>query len=242
MRVKYTFTSTATVDTIHSFYWDFGNGQTSTLESPDSVTYATPGNYTPVLVINDRADLMIVKPDLVTVHLTVPADFAYYDTVTYFTYVFSHNEPLDPAADYTFLWDFEGVGTRSGRKEVITFPSADTFQVSLTVSDNFGCSSSAEHTVVIQEEISVQNVFTPNGDNFNDFFMVSSQGTFPLKVKIFTRAGVLVYEAEGTRILWDGYAASGQKLNPGVYFYTIESLMGDPDNRYSKAGILYMYK
>jgi len=242
MRVKYGFTSTATVDTISSFYWDFGNGQTSTLESPDSVTYLAPGTYTAVLVFNGRADLMIVKPDLITVHQTVPADFVYYDTVTYYTYVFNHTEPLDPAAEYTFLWDFQGVGSRSGRKEVITFPSADTFLVSLTVSDNFGCSSFAQQTVIIQEEISVQNVFTPNGDNFNDFFMVTSNGGFPLKLKVFTRAGILVYEAEGTNILWDGYAASGQQLKEGVYFYTIEAIEGDPKNRYSKAGLLYMYK
>jgi len=240
MHVKYTITPDP--DTISSFYWDFGNGQTSTLKSPDSVKYEFAGNYTPSLVLNNDLNLIIVKPDYISVHLTVPADFVYYDTVTYFTYVFSHSEPLDTGATYSFLWDFEGVGTRSGRKEVITFPSADTFLVSLTVSDNFGCTSTTRKSIVLLEEISVQNVFTPNGDNSNDYFMVNSEGGYPLKLRIFSRAGILVYESEGTNLLWDGYSASGQQLNPGVYFYTIEALEGDPKKRYSKAGVLYMYK
>jgi gliding motility-associated-like protein len=164
----------------------------------------------------------------------VPADFIYYDTVTYYTYVFSHSEPLDSGATYSFLWDFEGVGTRSGRKEVITFPSADTFLVSLTVSDNFGCTSTTRKSIVLLEEISVQNVFTPNGDNSNDYFMVNSEGGFLLKLRIFSRAGILVYESEGTNLLWDGYSASGQQLNPGVYFYTIEALEGDPKKSIQK--------
>jgi gliding motility-associated-like protein len=242
MKVKYTFTSTASVDTITDFYWDFGNGQTSNLRNPDTVVYENAGIYTPALVYNNRADLMIVKPDLISVNHTVPANFRYNDTLSARTFVFEHIEPLDAGTSYTYLWNFESVGTGSNSKEIVTFPETDTFGISLTVSDDNGCSDTRNLQLVVVEEISVQNVFTPNGDNINDFFVIVSNGGVPVVARIFTRAGILVYKSEGTTITWDGITASGQKLNPGIYFYTIEALNGDALKSHSKAGVLYMYK
>jgi len=242
MKVKFIFTSTATVDSITSFYWDFGNGQTSTIMNPDTVVYENAGVYTPALVFNNRADLMIVKPDLITVNHTVPANFRVNDTLSARTYVFEHTEPLDAGTSYIYLWNFEGVGVRSGSKEIVTFPATDTFNISLTVSDDNGCSSSTSQKLVVLEEISVQNVFTPNGDNINDFFVIVSNGGLPVVVRIFSQAGILVYKSEGTIIMWDGITTSGHKLNPGIYFYTVEALSGDAIKSHSKAGVLYLYK
>jgi gliding motility-associated-like protein len=242
MKVKFSFTSTATVDTITSFYWDFGNGATSPLEDPDTVVYTAAGTYTPALVFNARPDLMIVKPDLIEVHRTVPAIFSYYDSVSYDVYVFEHTEPLDPGVNYTFTWDIESFPIKTGRRQIVQFPSMDTFTVILTVSDDLGCTSTSRQDVFVTEDILVQNVFTPNGDGFNDYFLITSNGGFPLSLRIFTRTGLLVFEAEGTTVTWDGKTASGMEVNPGIYFYSIEALEGDPNKRFSKAGVLYLYK
>jgi len=242
MRVKYAFTPGMSTDSTTSYYWDFGNGETSTAKDPDTVTYSLPGNYSPALVYNNRADLMIVKPDLITVHHTVPANFIYYDSVSYNVYVFEHTEPLDAGVTYTFTWDIETFPPRTGRRQVVTFGAMDTFKVSLTVADNLGCTSTFSQNVYVLEDISVQNVFTPNGDGYNDYFMITSNGGFPIFLRIFSRAGILIYETEGTTLIWEGRTASGQALNPGIYFYTIEALKGDPNKRYSKAGVLYLFK
>ncbi|MBN1158833.1 MAG: gliding motility-associated C-terminal domain-containing protein [Bacteroidales bacterium] len=242
LEVKYTFISYATIDTIENYYWDFGDGHTSNLQDPDTVVYYNGGIYSPALVLNNRTDLMIVKSDLITAHRTVQADFRYFDTVSYYTYVFEHTDILDNAVTYDFLWDFEDVGLRTGQREIVTFPRIDSFEVVLTVSDNFGCTSTVSKLVIILEDIQVQNVFTPNGDNINDFFFVSSNGSYPLNLKIFTRTGVLVYENEGFTITWDGRTASGQELKSGVYFYVLKALSGDPSDRYSKSGALYLYR
>lgn len=244
LKVKYSFTSSATVDTISSYHWDFGNGKTSDLMDPDTVVYDLPGIFSATLTLtgNNLSTSTISKADLITVYRTVIANFRYYDTVSYYNYVFEHTDVLDNSSTYTFLWDFEDVGTRNERREIVTFPRVDTFQVVLTVSDNHGCSSTVRQQVIILEDIEVQNVFSPNGDNINDFFIVTSRGSYPLNLKIFTRTGVLVYENEGYTITWDGRTASGQELNAGVYFYVLDALSGDPSNRYSKAGTVYLYK
>lgn len=240
LKAKFTFINNTAVDTISSYIWDFGNGVTSYVEDPDTVIYNTGGMYTVTLVLNNNYS--IDKPDFLTVHRTVQADFIYYDTVSYYTYVFQHTDVLDNSVTYNFLWDIEDVGTRTDRREIVTFPSVDTFEVSLTVTDSYGCTSTSSQLVIILEEIQVQNVFTPNGDNVNDFFMISTNGAYPLNLKIFTRAGILVYENEGYTITWDGRTASGQELKQGVYFYVLEALSGDPSKRYSKSGVLYLYK
>jgi gliding motility-associated-like protein len=163
LKVKYTFVNSASVDTITDYYWDFGNGQTSVLKNPDTVIYNSPGTYSPSLVFNKRIDLVISKPEYITVQAT-------------------------------------------------------------------------------EDVISIPNVFTPNDDGMNDFFLVTTHAEVPLKMNIFTRAGILGYKTEGTRLTWDGYAASGQKLSTGIYYYTIEALGSDPDKQYEKSGFFYMYR
>jgi gliding motility-associated-like protein len=93
----------------------------------------------------------------------------------------------------------------------------------------------------IDDVINISNVFTPNGDNINDDFLVTTGDEVPLKMNIFTRAGIMVYKTEGTVLSWNGYAASGQRRTPGIYFYTVEAQGADPNKLYSKSGFFYMY-
>lgn len=244
LKVKFSFVSSATVDSISACAWDFGNGQTSTLQNPDSVTYNTGGSFdvTLQLTYSSGGSGWITKSDMITAHRTVPANFVYYDTISYNVYVFKHQAPLDTGVSYTFTWDIESFSPRTGPRQVITFPSLDTFTVSLTVADDQGCTSTRARNVYVLEDITVQNFFTPNDDGNNDYFIISSNGGFPIRVRIFTRAGILVFQGEGTTIAWPGTSASGVKMNDGVYFYAIEALAGDPNNRYSKSGFLYLYR
>ncbi len=65
------------------------------------------------------------------------------------------------------------------------------------------------------------NVFTPNSDGQNDFFI-----PFPYRFvesvdfKVFNRWGQLVFETQDPNINWDGNNESGSELSEGTYFYT----------------------
>ncbi len=73
------------------------------------------------------------------------------------------------------------------------------------------------------DNIQIPNVFTPNDDQINDEFIVTSSGKSVLKLSVYTRTGLLVCKRVGKILRWDGRLASGDKALPGIYFYTIES-------------------
>jgi gliding motility-associated-like protein len=243
LKVKFHFVNTATIDSVANLYWDFQNGTISSLMDPDTVLYNASGKYDPAVAVifTNGSVQWVSKTDYITVSDPIPASFSYHDSSTFDTYVFESTATLNPGVDYTFTWDINGAAA-TGPHAVYTFPAADTFMVSLTMSDEFGCSSMTSQQVIVLEEFRVPNIITINGDALNDQFCVQSTGDVPLNVKIFSRTGVLIYEGEGTFVTWDGSTASGQKVCSGVYFYVIKALKNDPAKHFSKAGALHLYR
>lgn len=81
------------------------------------------------------------------------------------------------------------------------------------------------------EEI-VPNVFSPNGDNVNDFFKI--EGTpnpcwDALTVQIYNRWGQLVYESSEVEFKWDGTNKNGKELPEGTYYVILTGVFGDKD-------------
>ena len=67
-------------------------------------------------------------------------------------------------------------------------------------------------------EVFVPNIFTPNGDDFNDLFELN----FPYKsLVIYNRWGNKVYESTNNRQSWNGKTTAGVDVPEGTYFYII---------------------
>ncbi len=96
----------------------------------------------------------------------------------------------------------------------------------VTMTDENGCAVTTRITIHVIKDIFVYvpNVFSPNGDNTNDYFEVFSNVSDVIikTCKIFSRWGEEVYSVENLPLSgyrgWDG-TFHGQKLNPGVYTY-----------------------
>jgi gliding motility-associated-like protein len=72
------------------------------------------------------------------------------------------------------------------------------------------------------KDIEVPNVFTPNGDNVNDFFIVDGL-TNQWDMHIYDRWGNLVFVTDRAEdIGWDGHNILGIEAINGVYFYILE--------------------
>jgi len=73
-------------------------------------------------------------------------------------------------------------------------------------------------------EYQLPNVFTPNNDQQNDFFVPrTNQFVNTVNMNIFNRWGQLVFETTDPNINWDGTDfKSGELLKEGVYYYVCE--------------------
>tara|TARA_Y100000768_G_C23954021_1_gene671767 strand:+ start:1 stop:1416 length:1416 start_codon:yes stop_codon:yes gene_type:complete len=78
--------------------------------------------------------------------------------------------------------------------------------------------------VWVQCPIENINVFTPNNDGINDFFVPINLNQYPNPhVLIFNRWGELVYENSNYQNDWSGtHYKSGQELKEGIYYYLID--------------------
>jgi gliding motility-associated-like protein len=68
--------------------------------------------------------------------------------------------------------------------------------------------------------IFVPNVFTPNNDGINDFFLIQGTGINDYHIAIFNRWGTLLYESKNMSEAWDG-TSNGTDIVEGVYTYLI---------------------
>ena len=78
--------------------------------------------------------------------------------------------------------------------------------------------------VWVQCPIESINIFTPNNDGINDFFVPINLNQYPNPhVLIFNRWGKLVYENLNYQNDWIGtHYKSGQELKEGIYYYIID--------------------
>ncbi|HAN18111.1 MAG: hypothetical protein A2X13_04060 [Bacteroidetes bacterium GWC2_33_15] len=90
--------------------------------------------------------------------------------------------------------------------------------------DSFGNESNLSYVrcVDICSYYKLPNVFSPNGDNLNDFFIAENPLDYVKKVdmKIFNRWGELVFQTDNPLIEWDGKRrGTNTPVSAGVYYY-----------------------
>ena len=120
-----------------TYYWDFGNGETSTEENP-TITYDAPGTYTVRLIAgitNDMCQDTIEK----TITIIPFAPYIVGDTVS----CEGENNVLTIMDGTAYLWD-TGETTPS-----INVAPTTTTTYSATVTHVDGCTETVEHTILV---------------------------------------------------------------------------------------------
>jgi gliding motility-associated-like protein len=106
-------------------------------------------------------------------------------------------------------------------------PASTTTYVA-QITDRNGCPHTLTVTVVVDGFVNVYvpNIFSPNGDNINDFFKVFStvENLEIIEFQIYSRWGEFLYGEEQTSpkdmLGWNG-RFNGEDMNPGVYVWRV---------------------
>lgn len=175
---------------------------------------------------------------------------------------FSFEGDLDSVEDNSWSWAFydnpdnpDEITSTSIEKSPLHIYSQESkegnpFRIELTVkSVNHGCDTTfTSKMIVLPVKLKIPNVFTPNGDGINDYFIIGydesgsngrgrSYEYEPYKtlndyymkstLVIFNRWGRIVYKSSDYKNDWDG-----GNLPDGTYFYVLECEGKQSNQRY----------
>ena len=122
-----------------SYYWMFGNGNTSTLANNPNTVYTSPGTYTVTLIaINGSSrDTMVMTNYIVVAPSPLP-NFTVNTTTgcqTGNTFQFTNTTP----GSNTYTWDFGDGNFSNALNPTHSYGSPGTYTVKLIATNSFGC-------------------------------------------------------------------------------------------------------
>lgn len=117
-------------------------------------------------------------------------------------------------------------GIISGQQSnVLTIRPSETTTYKVRVTNAEGCEDELTMTIVATEDyqlVTGANIITPNGDGINDHLEIKNIDMYPKsEIKIFDRAGRLVYSTSNYKNDWDG-SFQGSLLAEGSYYYIVD--------------------
>jgi PKD repeat protein len=131
-----------------SYSWFFGDGKTSTLASPSN-TYTSGGIYVPVLIsANHHGCNSMLQLDTITVLQTPTAQFSSDTQAACSGSTINYLSTSLDTINATYFWDF-GITTATSGNTSVTYIDPGSYDVSLIVTNNNGCSDSISSTAYI---------------------------------------------------------------------------------------------
>jgi gliding motility-associated-like protein len=217
-----------------SYIWDFGDGSPLSNNNNPVHVFSTPGEYlTQLTAVGEFGCESTTQKAVIRISEGSFADFI----STPFT-----DEPIPlPNATVSFddlstnavswLWDFGDGQTSTDVNPSHTYKlPADGndptvgYYVSLTVTDENGCVSTVAYGpyLVHIPDLFIPNVFSPNGDNINDEYLVNYTGSEDFNIQVFDRWGRKIFESDTPGEAWVGTNLNGNEAATGIYYYAVK--------------------
>jgi gliding motility-associated-like protein len=129
---------------------------------------------------------------------------------------------LDPPESGTLTASFNSCSIRWSDENYVEEATLTVNAISSQCGDGYLSQPLAIKINEVQLGYGIINVFTPNGDGFNDYWTIPFIRDFPdATVKIFDRNNKLLIEYKATDASWNG-TVNGELVPMGNYLYVIE--------------------
>lgn len=205
-----------------TYYWNFGNGTSSTQQNP-LISYSSAGNYPVSLTITSEYGCKdtAILPAPITVNPTPIADFTLNPTiVTISDPYITMSDQSTLASDCEVFW---GDGSSSSNCDSMhKYTTIGKYTVMQVVVNPSGCYDTAYSDITIQAEFFfwIPNAFTPNKNELNEIFKPKVIGVHDYSYLIFDRWGTKIFETTNTEEGWNGHYKN-KLCKSDVYVYKI---------------------
>ena len=167
-----------------------------------------------------------------------PIPLTIYETEAQFT-DFSEGNPV------LWSWNF-GSGaiplTSTEENPTVVYPEgiAAIYPTMLYVWNEYGCVDSLASQVEVINDVTIYapNVFTPDGDEFNETWRVYINGIdiYDYHCIIFNRWGETIWESYNPEAEWEGTYAGGDQVQDGTYVWLVYAKDSYNDKKYEFRG------
>jgi gliding motility-associated-like protein len=209
----------------------FCAGDSVTLSGPSGPDWSylwTPGNFTTQSIVVNAAGtytLLVTdtltgcsKMDSIAVNvLVLPTVDAGLDT----SISLGATITLNGSGNGSYSWLPFTVSDPFSANPSVTPTTTTTYTLTVTHANGCTASDSVKITVLEDFVVTVMNLITPNGDGFNDTWVIDGILNYPKNsVMIFNRNGQEVYQKNGYDNTWTG-TFNGAELPDGTYYYVL---------------------
>jgi len=224
---------TATGIPYSSFLWSTGETTESIVVSPIATTTYTVSVSDQYNCDTATDDVVVTfYPNSVALFQSVPDTGIFTQELVAFINNSSNST--------TYFWDFGDGMTSSQVNPYHIYSVPGVYEVVLITISPDGCMDTTFALINIIEGLQIPNVFTPNGDGYNDIFQVLTSGIVDYDLQIYNRWGILIFQSYSTAIHWDGRTLAGEEAAAGTYFYILTAKSGTKD--YSRTGIITLLR
>ncbi len=217
-----TFTCTGDIflhaETLYAGDYDYSWTPANFLTQPDSpaTTGFIPSTQIFVVTATDVTSGCAGSDTVVVSRYPTPVLTVSNDT----TVVAREQVPLFASGADTYNWSPPQWLDNPASATPIAMPQA-AITYTVTGTNSFGCTASADVKINIVEDIFMPNAFSPNGDGLNDEFKIVNFGYQELQdYRIFNRWGQEVFSSRDGAKGWNG-EYNGYPADVGTYHYYV---------------------
>jgi len=225
---------------VGSYVWVLSDGQMAANESPYFTDSMMHGSYNVQLIVTSPLGCIdsITNNNFITSFQLPVAQFAWSpNPVQMFNTELNFSNQTFLGAEY--YWTFEdGVPAYSSlERPNVQFPHGvtGTYDVQLITISEEGCIDTLIRTITVLPEVLVfaPNSFTPDGDEFNQYWKVALEGidVYSYHCEIYNRWGEMIFESKDLEVGWDG-TYNGKLVEQGTYLWKITARDAVNDGKY----------
>jgi gliding motility-associated-like protein len=220
-------------DILAQWNWRFGDGNSSTQQNPVAV-YTQEGLYdvTVTVTSGNGCSTTLTIADMITVWPKPVAGYSYDPMrVSILEPMITFTDESSGATEW--FWDFGDANNSTEQNTIHHYRDTGNYSVEQRVFNDFGCSDTVFHTVIIDPDFIfyIPNSFTPNNDGTNETFTGYGLFFYDFKMRIYNRWGEQVFTSDDYLQPWNGRQDNigiDQKQDVYVYVITLKTQSGEP--------------